>query len=105
MSKLIGGESPLHIAAELGNLDIIECLIEAGANLDAENDYGDTPLFYGYDNPDVVDCLIEAGADASHLNKKGYNYLNWETLEEIANIPPPVTDNTQGWKASKPLCW
>lgn len=38
------GETPLHRAAACGPLRAIECLIEAGGNVEARDAYGDTPL-------------------------------------------------------------
>lgn len=37
------GATPLHVAAEAGNLDVIDLLLETGAKIDAVDDRGRTP--------------------------------------------------------------
>lgn len=37
-------DTPLHISARLGNEEIIKALLEAGANVNAQNEKGETPL-------------------------------------------------------------
>jgi uncharacterized protein len=64
------GMTPLMLAANLGNLELVESLIEAGADVNATDQRGFTALFHGCYNadqdvghPDVVQALIDAGAD------------------------------------------
>ncbi len=38
------GETPLHRAAAFGSEESIQMLLEAGANVEAKDDHGDTPL-------------------------------------------------------------
>merc|ERR1719460_1759249 len=40
----VTGETPLHVAAEWGQLDKAELLLKAGAGLDIVDDNGETPL-------------------------------------------------------------
>ena len=47
-----------------------ECLIENGADVNARNDWGDTPLHYMSD-AEVVAPLIENGADVNIRNEDG----------------------------------
>jgi ankyrin repeat protein len=62
--------TPLMLAAGLGHLDMVETLIEHGANVNAKNPLGWTALMkaiYNYELdrgfPDIVAALIEAGAE------------------------------------------
>lgn len=59
------GDTPLHDAARVGNLESLRLLIQAGAELNAPSEYGRTPLTLaargGY--RDIVTVLLEAGAD------------------------------------------
>ena len=60
------GKTPLHEAAQLNNVRIVEKFIAAGANKDARNTRtGETPLMDAayYCNADVVDSLESAKAD------------------------------------------
>jgi len=58
-------------------LDLIKNLIEAGADVNAKNDHGETPLLRAalYDSPEVIKIFIKAGADVNVKNKYGYTPL------------------------------
>lgn len=65
-----GGLTALMCAARTGRSDVVAALLTAGADVNAADDRGFTPLFYGCYNadedrgyPDVVDGLLAAGAD------------------------------------------
>jgi ankyrin repeat protein len=64
-SKNIEGYSPLHIAARIGNRDVVKLLVVAGAEIEAMSPKG-TPFHvaknHGHD--DVVALLIALGANA-----------------------------------------
>jgi uncharacterized protein len=59
------GTTALHWAAHHGDLDIVDALIQKGANANAVNRYGITPLWLAAENgnTDVVAALLRAGAD------------------------------------------
>jgi cytohesin len=59
--------TPLHFAAQAGQTDVVEYLIAAGADVDAENIRGETPiqLAAGKHHKEMVGLLIEHGADIS----------------------------------------
>ncbi|MBC8472325.1 MAG: ankyrin repeat domain-containing protein, partial [Planctomycetes bacterium] len=62
--------TPLHFAAEAGQTDVVKFLIAKGADVNAENINGRTPLLFaafGADkgHKEVVELLIENGADVS----------------------------------------
>ncbi len=42
--KTFEGETCLHLATKVGNTELIQCLVERGANLAATDDDGHTPL-------------------------------------------------------------
>lgn len=50
------GEAPLHRAAAFGSLEAIQLLLDAGAQVDARDAYGDTPLSWAswYLRPNAV---------------------------------------------------
>src|SRR5215217_6962560 len=66
-------QRPLHLAAEYGNIDIISCLIKAGARVNGCNSNSETPLHYLLENElyfehkdggrAVVSLLLDNGAD------------------------------------------
>jgi ankyrin repeat protein len=64
------GVTPLMLAARLGNLEVVEALLAAGADVHATDARGFTALFHACYNPDedrghpdVVNALLGAGAD------------------------------------------
>jgi ankyrin repeat protein len=67
----------LHAAAVAGNAPEIARRIEAGADLDARDDWGRTPLMVaGYAREhDAARLLIAAGADVDALDRQAYDLL------------------------------
>ena len=71
------GSTPLHCAAWKGHLEVVRILLEAGAEIEAQNQnshWGTTPLHAAShgNQKAVVELLIERGADVnakSPLNK------------------------------------
>ncbi len=74
--------TPLHWAARYNeNPDIINALIQAGADIHAKSAYGNTPLHEAAgwnENPDVIAALIRLGADTQATNHDG------QTAEDVA---------------------
>lgn len=65
-----GGTTALMLAAGLGRPAVVAALLEAGADVNAADDRGYTPLFHACHHadedrghPEVVEMLIDAGAD------------------------------------------
>ena len=58
--------TPLHFAAGNEQLECVILLLKAGADVDPEDDYGQTPIMLAVDDmgsPAVVRVLLEHGAD------------------------------------------
>lgn len=68
-----GGSSPLITAAVFGKADMASILIDAGADLNFQNNDGSTALisaaFFG--RSEIVKLLLDAGADKTIKNKYG----------------------------------
>ncbi len=82
--------TPLHWAAWYNtNPEVITALVDAGADVMARDENGDTPLHRaaGNTNPDVIKALIVAGADVNVLDER---YIN-TPLHRMANT------NFLGW--------
>ena len=67
---------PLHYAARYGHASVASVLIAAGADVDAKNRTGGTPLhmaayYGGSDRASVISVLIGAGADVNAKNNDG----------------------------------
>ena len=103
--------SPLHWAACNQDPTVLGPLIEAGADLEAWNLHGLTPLqFAAYINPNpaIIRTLLEAGADVNARNYRGETPLHLaarynanpaviQVLLDAGADPEAVTDD--GWTA------
>ena len=74
-----GGCTPLFVAAAYGHLDVLRCLIENGADVNAATYDKSTPLMIasGYGHVNVVTCLIEHGANMDLKHKTGQTVLHY----------------------------
>jgi ankyrin repeat protein len=74
----------LHLAANnTTNPKIIEALIEAGANVEARNYLGETPLIMAVlSNPEtrIATALIKAGSDINACDYQGHTVLEYARL-------------------------
>ena len=74
----------LHQAAEYtGNPTIVRLVLQAGADPNAPDDDGLTPLHWGAENsnPMVVTHLLDAGADLNARDNDGYTALHWAAAQ------------------------
>jgi len=72
------GNTPLHLAAEKGNLLVVEKLLDYGADMKAKNKSGDTPLHLAAEKGNllIVNLLLENGADFEFKNERGETPLD-----------------------------
>lgn len=63
-SRLTVGWTILHMASEKGNSELVELLLSKGANIEAKDLYGKTPLFYAF-NKDILRNFISKGVDVN----------------------------------------
>lgn len=55
--------SPLYYASELGNKELVQALLDAGANPNAKSPSGRTALYAAIKNSEIVELLLNAKAD------------------------------------------
>jgi ankyrin repeat protein len=83
------GSRPLHLAAQEKALDAAKALLEAGAEVDAPNRHGATPLLVAVMNTDddgrLIALLREHGADPYAANAYGHTPVS--VARRIANYP------------------
>lgn len=81
--------TPLHIAAELGHSDIVEMLLNRGADLHLKTVYEESPL-HGVrlfvKNREVVELLIAHGADVNGVTAFGASPLHAAALQGSSEI-------------------
>jgi ankyrin repeat protein len=85
-------ETPLHFACFQGKLEIAQLLLNHGAQVDAKNYQGETPLHLvsrgEYDSLDdgvcVAELLLERGTDAN-----AYDSDDWSPLHSASNNGKP----------------
>jgi ankyrin repeat protein len=107
------GTSALHWAVYHNDVELVEKLISAGANVKTANDYGATPMSEAavIGNPKVLRALLGAGADVESANADGQTALmviartsNVEAakllLRKRANVNARET-----WRGQTPLMW
>ena len=82
------GFTPLHFAAQETRGDVIEVLVAAGAEVDATDNWGNTPLsravFNSRGRGEAVLALLAAGADPNRENNYGVSPL--ALAHKIANF-------------------
>ena len=96
---LIFGCLPLHLATANGHLNIVKMLLDHKANVDAQNQKGETALHFAATTGqlEIAKVLVEHGADPNACNKKrrtplhfsaanGHQYFVVILLDNRANI-------------------
>ena len=83
------GLKPLHIAVEHAAVEIVKSLLAAGANMEAKNKQGRTPLIHAIfaSRHDSFDTLLRSGARIDHKDAVGMSALHWAArLGQVAII-------------------
>ena len=77
----------LHNAARNGHKEIVELLIAKGADVDAKDEDGWTPLHWAVVNghEETVELLLANGSDVNAKDNDGETPLDWAD-GEIANL-------------------
>ena len=83
--------TPLMYEAMGGTTELVSTLIKAGAELEARDEHGNTPLMFAAShnkNPEVVSVLIKAGAELEASNEAGATPLmsaaQWQSPEVVS---------------------
>jgi ankyrin repeat protein len=80
--------SPLYIAAQIGNIDIVELLIQNGADINLCNCEGDHALIISANlgHFDIAKLLIQNHADINHCDHANANALYFASQNGYLNI-------------------
>lgn len=81
------GRTPLHVAAQNGQHDIVKLLISKGAEVDARSGWKYTPLTFAAESGrrGVVVTLLDSGADLEAVTRDGSTPLHRAVLKEGKN--------------------
>ncbi len=82
--KNFGGATALHLACRENNFDIVKILVDAGADVNASDNEGWTPLMRAAlaGNRNSIDLLLNKGAIASNMNSVGETAIIHATLSD-----------------------
>ena len=85
------GRTPLHIAAEFGNLEIISFLLQADADINSLDSSGCPPIYIAMQSGDlkVVELLLESQANIyiiTNHNLCFHNYINSSKHKESMSL-------------------
>ena len=77
--------SPLHVAVENGNVEIVKLLLDNGANVNARNESKLTPLMFidSDATPDLIKVLLNAGAKVNARDESEEDVL-LSTIDSIS---------------------
>lgn len=90
------GRTPLMMAVQVGNIDMLKMLIKAGANLEQTAKESETPFLYACratGDVKVIEYLIKQGVNTKARNVFGHNALfmaaeynkSWKVVEYLIN--------------------
>jgi uncharacterized protein len=109
----VDGTSALHWAVYYDDADMVDRLVAAGADVNARNDYGATPLSQAavVGNVRVIKRLLGAGADVEAANADGQTALmvlarssNVEAAKLLLKRGAKV-DSREAWREQTALMW
>jgi ankyrin repeat protein len=78
----------LFQAIAKGDMGALRVLLDNGADIEARNEHGETPLFTAVDNhnPEMVKLLLEKGANVSAEN----NYKETVLIQAVRSMEPAM---------------
>lgn len=79
------GDTLLHAAVGWNNKNVVNLLLQNGANPNVQNKVGETP-FFNENDPEMVSIFVKYGANGDIANKTGINALQRAVSLELTEI-------------------
>ncbi|KAK6184410.1 hypothetical protein SNE40_001934 [Patella caerulea] len=88
INKEVSGRKPLHFAADYGQSEIVEYLIQNGADVNACDIHGISPLLAAVweGHSECVKILLQKGASKNGKSPDGTSYLDCAEKQEIKDL-------------------
>jgi len=84
--KSTAAPTPLFFSVRYGQKEVAELLIKEGAEVNAKDNYGETPLTYAFDNKEIVEMLISNGANVNTRGEENITPLMHSVAASASNI-------------------
>lgn len=83
--EISGGRNALHFAADYGQTDVIQCLIDNGADVNLPDKHGISPLLAAIweSHLDAVKLLLSKGARKDGKSPDGQSYMDCAETDDI----------------------
>jgi ankyrin repeat protein/L-ascorbate metabolism protein UlaG (beta-lactamase superfamily) len=96
-AKTEEGRTPLHVAVMGGHKELMEFLIQKGANIDALDAEGRTPLIGAIMSrkPELAHTLVNRGADVKIKSKEGASAIIYTLFFGPEDLIEPLLDHGQ----------
>lgn len=82
-SRDVTGRTPLSVAMWETSAEVVHALLDLGADINAADDNGKTPLSYGVEKMELVRLLVKRGADINLPDKDGHTALWWAQNKDV----------------------
>jgi ankyrin repeat protein len=91
------GQTPLHLAVQKGNKEIVDFLISQGADINARDGEGNTPLISAISlkKTDIAKFLLSKGADVRIKNAHNELPVILALMHGLDELVEPILDNGQ----------
>ncbi|EDW88799.1 myotrophin [Drosophila yakuba] len=88
VNEEIKGRFPVHYAADFGQLNVLQFLINIGADVDRKDKHGITPILAAIweGHTSCVELLLKKGASKNGSTPDGQSYLEAAEKDEIKKL-------------------
>ena len=101
----IKGRTALHIAADRGQLDAVEYLLDKGANPNIKDDNGNPPLKFAVKRLEVAKLMVERGAKVNDMEGDGSSALLYAKSLKRNKVVEYLLDKGASLNTAQLLCF